>query len=217
METTERTAPETAAQPRQRRVGTFTLGVTLVAAGAAMLAAMFFPALDLRWVLKCAPLILILLGIETLLAARGGGKIRYDWMGMLLCFVLTGAALCMCAAAWYAAWWPEHGSYYDGSVTEYESGFSMEYDAFSGRQLHLLDLEAGDTVLVEAAPEGGSVSLEVLADDSREAVCRAADLTEESFSFGVERTGTYEAWVTGERASGSLRVSAEHSPETQDG
>lgn len=132
MKTADRTAPETAPQPRQRRVGTFTLGVTLVASGVAMLIAMFFPDLDLRWALKCAPVILILLGVETLLAARGGGKIKYDWLGMLLCFVLTGAALCMCAAAWYMAWyWPEHGQYCDGSITGNERGVYMEYDAFN--------------------------------------------------------------------------------------
>lgn len=90
-----------------RRVGTFTLGVVLVVSGAVMLAAMFLPQLDLRWVLKGSPLILICLGIETLLAARGGGRIKYDWVGMLLCFLLTGAALCMCAAAWWLLHYPE--------------------------------------------------------------------------------------------------------------
>ena len=34
-----------------RRVGTFTFGVVLVVCGLSMLAAMFFPELDLRWVI----------------------------------------------------------------------------------------------------------------------------------------------------------------------
>ena len=203
--TVERPGAACAPERPQRRVGTFTLGVTLLAAGAAMLAAMFFPALDLRWALKLSPLILILLGIETLLAARGGGRVKYDWLGMLLCFVLTGAALCLCAAAWYVSNWPGYPCY-EGAVTGDRDGFYMEFDAFNTRQLHLLDLEAGDTVRVEASPETGSISLEVLADDSREVLYRGADLPEGSFSFGVERTGTYEAWVTGEHASGSIRL-----------
>lgn len=89
--------------PRQRRVGTFTLGVVLVAAGLGMLASIFCPQADLRWMLSASPCILIALGVETLLAARAGGPVKYDWLGMILSFVLTGAALCMYAAAWCLA------------------------------------------------------------------------------------------------------------------
>ena len=74
-----------------RRVGTFTLGVVLVAAGCGMLAAVFWPQIDVRWMLSASPVILILLGVETLLAARGGGRVKYDWLGMFLCFILVGA------------------------------------------------------------------------------------------------------------------------------
>ena len=102
METTERTAPE-----KQRRVGTFTLGLTLVAAGLLMLVSLFWPQLNLEWALKCAPLILIGLGAETLLAARGGGKVKYDWVGMLLCFILVCAALCLYAMAWWLLYYPD--------------------------------------------------------------------------------------------------------------
>ena len=90
METNERPA---------RRVGTFTLGVTLVVSGTLMLVAMFFPGLDWEQALRFSPLILMGLGAETLLAARGGGRVRYDWVGMVLLFVLTVGALCLCAAA----------------------------------------------------------------------------------------------------------------------
>ena len=96
METNERTVPE-----RQRRVGTFTLGFVLVISGGLMLVSMFWPQLDLAWALKCSPLILVGLGVETLLAARGGGKVKYDWVGMVLCFVLVCAALCLYGMAWW--------------------------------------------------------------------------------------------------------------------
>ncbi len=98
METIERTEP--AARPC-RRVGTFTFGLTLVAGGLAMLAGMFFPHLDLTLALQLSPLLLISLGVEVLLAARGGGRVRYDWVGMLLCCVIVCAALALYAAAWF--------------------------------------------------------------------------------------------------------------------
>ena len=98
------TASETSARP-PRRVGTFTLGIVLVAAGIGMLVSLLWPELDIGWLLKASPLILVALGVETLLSARGGGKVRYDWLGMLLCFLLVGAGLCMYAAAWA---WEKH-------------------------------------------------------------------------------------------------------------
>ena len=102
METNERTVPE-----KQRRVGTFTLGVVLVVSGILMLVSMFWPHLDWAWVLKCSPLILIGLGVETLLAAKGGGKVKYDWVGMVLCCVLVCAALCLYAMAWWMLYHPD--------------------------------------------------------------------------------------------------------------
>ena len=104
METNDRTVPE-----KQRRVGTFTLGVVLVVSGILMLVSMFWPHLDWAWVLKCSPLILIGLGVETLLAAKGGGKVKYDWVGMVLCFVLVCAALCLYGLAWWLLYGPEYG------------------------------------------------------------------------------------------------------------
>ncbi len=85
---------------RERRVGTFTFGVTLVAAGLAMTAALFFPALDLRLFLRFSPLVLILLGTEVLLSSRKEGRMKYDWLGMLLSFFLVLLALGVFFASW---------------------------------------------------------------------------------------------------------------------
>lgn len=95
-----------------RRVGTFTLGVVLVICGIWMMATMFYPRLDLAWVLKGSPLILISLGVETLLSARSGGKVKYDWLGMILCFILVCAALCLYAIAYVMVWHPEWIGYW---------------------------------------------------------------------------------------------------------
>ena len=86
---------------RERRVGTFTFGAVLVICGALMLVSMFFLALQL------SPLILVCLGVEVLLASRSGGKIRYDWVGMVLCFVLVTAALVFFGIAWCLVYHPE--------------------------------------------------------------------------------------------------------------
>jgi hypothetical protein len=90
-----------AAEPSNiRRVGTFTFGAALVACGTCMLVSMFFPQLDFTLALKLSPLMLVSLGGETLLAARGGGRIKYDWVGMLLCCLIVGAALVLYILAW---------------------------------------------------------------------------------------------------------------------
>lgn len=196
MEMTEQAA-------RPRRVGTFTLGVVLVAAGVVMLVSMISPRLDLRWVLKGSPLILIGLGIETLIAASGGGKIKYDWVGMLLCFILTGAALCMCAAAWWLSWWPEQGHYYEGSRTGDESCLVLEYSAFNGTEFQLLELEAGDTIRAEIVSDRGSVDVEIIEDADRESIFDRERLATGSYSIEVPETGSYEVWVTGYQAAGS--------------
>lgn len=86
--------------PRERRVGTFTFGVTLVAAGLAMTAALLFPVLDLRLFLRFSPLVLILLGTEVLLSARKEVRMKYDWLGMLLCFFLVLLALGVFFVSW---------------------------------------------------------------------------------------------------------------------
>lgn len=89
-----------AAMPPVRRVGTFTTGVVLVVAGVAMMVSMFFPKLDLTLVLQLSPLALVSLGVETLLSARGGGRVKYDWVGMILCCLIVCTALVLFAAAW---------------------------------------------------------------------------------------------------------------------
>ena len=92
---------------KPRRVGTFTLGVVLILSGAAMLLGMFFPKLDLTFLLKLSPLILVSLGVETLLAARRDSAIRYDWVGMVLCFLLVSCALVLFVIAWCLLYCPD--------------------------------------------------------------------------------------------------------------
>ncbi|MBQ7778005.1 MAG: hypothetical protein IJ396_03795 [Oscillibacter sp.] len=90
-----------------RRVGTFTFGVILVVSGAAMLTAIYWPEFNLQWLLQLSPLLLISLGVETLIAARDNRRIKYDWVGMLLCCLIVGAALCLFAVSWILLHYPD--------------------------------------------------------------------------------------------------------------
>ena len=97
---------------RSRRVGTLTMGIVLVIFGLCMLVSMFFPRMDFALVLKCSPVILISLGIETLLAVRSSEKIKYDWVGMILCCLLVSTALCLYAVAYALVWYPDIWRYW---------------------------------------------------------------------------------------------------------
>ena len=60
--------PAPAAPVKERRVGRFTLGITLIASGFILLATMFWPGFDLFTAVKFAPVILILIGVEILVS-----------------------------------------------------------------------------------------------------------------------------------------------------
>ena len=110
MESNERTTPagREPAQKPPRRVGTLTFGIVLVVSGILMLLCMFFPAMDFSWAIKLSPLALVSLGVETLLAARDGSRLKYDWVGMILCCLIVGVAMALFAAAWLFVHYPDH-------------------------------------------------------------------------------------------------------------
>lgn len=87
-------APETAAVP-VRRVGTFTMGVALIAAGVVLCLSLFFPHFNYAYVCRFAPLLLVLLGVEVLVGASraGSARIRYDVLSMFVCALLIVCAL----------------------------------------------------------------------------------------------------------------------------
>ena len=63
-------APDPVPRPRKvRRVGTFTFGLVLVAAGVLLILRSVMPQLDLSFVASLAPVVLIALGIEVLIYA----------------------------------------------------------------------------------------------------------------------------------------------------
>ena len=82
-------APQPAKPQPLRRVGSFTLGVCLIAAGIFFLLAYFVPGFDWKLMLKIAPAAgLILLGGEVLFFAARPGRWKYDFWSVLACLVL---------------------------------------------------------------------------------------------------------------------------------
>ena len=82
-------APQTAKPQPLRRVGSFTLGVCLIAVGIFFLLAYFVPGVDWKLTLKIAPAAgLILLGGEVLFFAARPGRWKYDFWSVLICLVL---------------------------------------------------------------------------------------------------------------------------------
>lgn len=199
MGTAEQTVQ--AAAPRQRRVGTFTLGVTLVVSGCGMLAAMFWPRLQPEWLLRAAPCILILLGAETLVAARGGGRVKYDWVGMILCFVLTVFALALCTAAWWMLEGPGIPAY-NGSWAGDRESLAIRYDYFNDSRMHRLELTAGDTLDITCGNREGWLGVEIYSAEDW-ALIFAQDFTDQdSAQVAVPATGEYYVELYGHKAAG---------------
>lgn len=202
-------------QAARRRVGTFTLGVVLVAAGSAMLVSLFWPRLELGWLLKASPLILVALGVETLLSARGGGKIHYDWLGMLLCFLLVGAGMVFYAAAWAY----ENGDFFNAyNCSRYadETSYRMDYDFFNGFDSHTLRLNKGDVLEGRIDTYTGWLEVEVSGEDG-ETVLEGVPLNGDQ-SLEITETGDYTILVHGRKASGEFtfdRVPAAGLPEEE--
>ena len=78
-------------QPPLRRVGSFTLGACLIAAGIFLLLTYFVPGFPTQPVLRIVPAAgLVMLGGEVLFFAARPGRWKYDFWSVLICLVLMG-------------------------------------------------------------------------------------------------------------------------------
>lgn len=84
-----------------RRVGTTTLGFTLVAVGILMICSLLIPNFPLDMALRLSPLILIFIGAEIIYNgfAHREDKLRYDFLSMFVCFFLIIGSACASVVA----------------------------------------------------------------------------------------------------------------------
>ena len=75
--------------------GRYTAGISLIICGTLYIVSLFTNALDLGFVLKLWPIILIGMGTEMLICAirSKGERIHYDWLSVLLMLLLSGCAM----------------------------------------------------------------------------------------------------------------------------
>ena len=80
-----------------RRVGTLTLGIVLLLTGGAFLLHLFIPTLSYYVLFNLWPVILILLGIETLASyiVNKDEKLRYDGWSIVIIGAMSFFTVCM--------------------------------------------------------------------------------------------------------------------------
>ena len=78
-----------------RRIGTFTLGIALIALGVCMLLALFIKGFPYLLVAKLSPLLLVVLGLEVLYCCffYKDRPIKYDIISGVICFLIVSWSL----------------------------------------------------------------------------------------------------------------------------
>lgn len=115
--TTASTAPE--APKKVRRVGRLAFALLLIAAGVLLLVQQFVPNFDLFTIVRFAPALLIVLGVELLVySARPNVKVKFDWLSVLGC----GFILCIVGgASLIPLVWNAYGPTRDYAQRQYET------------------------------------------------------------------------------------------------
>ena len=186
-----------------RRVGTVTLGLSLIVTGLAITAYFFVPGFDIIFIAKLAPLVLVFLGAEVLWASvrrKGEERLRFDFLAAFVAFVLICASLC---AATLPAVWRWYGP--DRSSTEERLSDELEeqlHTAFQGqdvldcsgwvnlggyefdREMTLADLRAEDHA-------GANITLGGTVENGDEFAARVAVLLPALRDAGVDRAYFY--------------------------
>ncbi|MDD3429210.1 MAG: hypothetical protein PHG02_04290 [Oscillospiraceae bacterium] len=121
-------------QPRIRRVGTVTMGLCLIFTGILIVLSFFVKNVDLLWLLKFSPIILIVLGTEILYHHFFSPQdtIKYDFLSILICGCLALGSLCI-GVAFQAADVLGYTPQNVAAVNKLESVAQNEiYDALTG-------------------------------------------------------------------------------------
>lgn len=92
-----------------RRVGTLTLGIVLILMGVAFIAHLILPELSMRILLDFWPIVLIILGIETLTSyfINKQDRLRYDGWSIVIMIGLIGFSTFMGGAQFLLEEFPQ--------------------------------------------------------------------------------------------------------------
>lgn len=86
------------------RVGTMTLGCILILFGGLFLIHLFVPGLTYETVFRMWPVILIMLGAETLYCCRRCEEFHYDFGAVLMALLIGFLTVCMAASDLMLQW-----------------------------------------------------------------------------------------------------------------
>ena len=143
-------APAAAAeQPPKavRRVGSWTLGLVLIACGVCLLAYHFAPRFDYLLAAKLAPAVLIVLGAEVLICAALPQKRKYDFFSIFATLFLVAAALCV---SFIPVVWRYLGPQHVHAQTAMEQQAETQlYEALRGGEVCSLDVNLSLTAAQE--------------------------------------------------------------------
>ena len=89
---------------RTHRVGTMTLGFTLISFGVIYLLRLFIPTLPMDMIMHAWPIPMILLGLELILASVSKRKFTIDKGAIVLCFLVILFVFCMASADYLMTW-----------------------------------------------------------------------------------------------------------------
>lgn len=120
MDENKTTASTTPESPKKvRRVGCLAFALLLIAAGVLLLVQQFVPNFDLFTIVRFAPALLIVLGVELLAySARPNVKVKFDWLSVLGC----GFILCIVGgASLIPLVWNAYGPARDYAQRQYET------------------------------------------------------------------------------------------------
>lgn len=86
-----------------RRVGTITSSATLVIFGIVLLVRTCFVNIDLDWLFRFSPLMLVLLGAEILMTAKSSSKyvVKYDFAAVCMCIFVMVCSMFLTAGSLY--------------------------------------------------------------------------------------------------------------------
>lgn len=87
---------------KTRKVGTFTLGTTLVVFGLLFIAHIFAAAISYQFIMRLWPIIFIFLGVEVLFSyfQDKEGRLVYDGGAIVILILLTAFAMGMACVEW---------------------------------------------------------------------------------------------------------------------